>query len=70
VDVARDGITQAGRTSQQMSVVSMIGGTVYIPQVREAIAHTLTRPLDVEIDPQTAVARGAALLAVFPELIT
>lgn len=70
VDVARDAITQSGLQSTQLSVVSMIGGTAYVPQVREAIGYHLARPLDVEIDPQTAVARGASLLAVFPKLIT
>ncbi|MEW5742421.1 MAG: Hsp70 family protein [Myxococcota bacterium] len=70
VDVAREAISSSGLPANQLSVVSLIGGTAYVPQVREAVAHHLGRPLDVEIDPQTAVARGASLLAVFPQLIT
>ncbi|GMU63152.1 MAG: hypothetical protein AMXMBFR34_49150 [Myxococcaceae bacterium] len=70
VDVAREAISAAGLASDQLSVVSLIGGTAYVPQVRDAVAQHLRRPLDVEIDPQTAVARGASLLAVFPQLLT
>lgn len=70
VDVARAAVTDARLTNADLHLVSMIGGTAYVPQVREAIAHALGRPLDVEIDPQTAVARGAALLAVMPGLLT
>jgi molecular chaperone DnaK (HSP70) len=47
----------------------LIGGTTWVPQVREAVAKTLPVPLDLENDPQTAVARGAALLAVMPRLL-
>ncbi|HEY0882011.1 MAG TPA: Hsp70 family protein, partial [Archangium sp.] len=53
----------------ELSVISLIGGTTFIPQVREAVAGAFGRPLDVEADPQTAVARGAAFLGAFPELI-
>lgn len=70
VDVAREAISASGLASDRLSVVSLIGGTAYVPQVREAVTQQLGRPLDVEIDPQTAVARGASLLAVFPQLLT
>jgi molecular chaperone DnaK len=70
VDVAQEALTRAQVPASRLSVISMIGGTVYIPQVREAVAQHFGRPLDVETDPQTAVARGAALLAVFPKLVT
>jgi molecular chaperone DnaK (HSP70) len=70
VAVASDAIARSGYAANQLSVISMIGGTSYVPQVREAVAQHFGRPLDVEIDPQTAVARGASLLAVFPKLIT
>lgn len=70
VDVTRAAIEQARLTPSTLGVISMIGGTAYVPQVREAISHSFGRALDVEVDPQTAVARGAALLAVFPGLIT
>ncbi len=69
VEVAEAAVAQAGLRADQLQVVSMIGGTVYVPQVREAIARHLGRPIDIEGDPQTAVARGAALLAVMPGLL-
>jgi molecular chaperone DnaK (HSP70) len=50
-------------------MVSLIGGTTFIPQVRDAIATHFDRPLDVEADPQTAVARGAAFLGAMPTLL-
>lgn len=49
--------------------VSLIGGTTFLPMVRTAVADSLKVPLDVENDPQTAVARGAAFLGAFPALI-
>lgn len=49
--------------------VSLIGGTTFLPMVRTAVADSLRVPLDVENDPQTAVARGAAFLGAFPALI-
>jgi molecular chaperone DnaK len=69
VEVTRAAVAEARLANTDLHVVSMIGGTAYVPQVREAIARHLGQPLDVEIDPQTAVARGAALLAVMPDLI-
>lgn len=70
VEVALETIARANLTPKDLSLVSLIGGTTYVPQVREAVASRVSRALDVEKDPQTAVARGAALLAVFPNLNT
>ncbi len=69
VEVTRDTLAAAGVDPNKISVVSLIGGTTFIPQVREAVAQAFGRPLDVEADPQTAVARGASFLGAFPELI-
>lgn len=49
--------------------VSLIGGTTFLPMVRAAVASSFNVPMDVENDPQTAVARGAAFLGAFPALI-
>jgi molecular chaperone HscA len=49
--------------------VLLIGGTTYVPQVRAAVAQAFARPCLVEDDPQTAVARGAALVAAHPTLL-
>ncbi len=69
VTVACEAVVAAGIKPAALGNVMMIGGTTFVPQVREAVAHTLRVPLDLEKDPQTAVARGAALLAVFPDML-
>lgn len=69
VEVTAEMLTQAKLDSGQLSMVSLIGGTTFIPQVREAMATGFGRPLDLEADPQTAVARGAAFLGAFPHLL-
>jgi molecular chaperone DnaK len=69
IDVTRDTIQKSGVEPEALSVISLIGGTTFIPQVRDAVAEAFGRPLDVEEDPQTAVARGAAFLGAFPQLI-
>lgn len=69
VEVTRSTLDAACIDPASLSVISLIGGTTFIPQVREAVAGAFGRPLDVEADPQTAVARGAAFLGAFPELI-
>ncbi|MFZ5445989.1 MAG: Hsp70 family protein [Myxococcota bacterium] len=69
VEVTRQTLEATGVTPAQLSMVSLIGGTTFIPQVREAVAAHFQRPLDLEADPQTAVARGAAFLGAMPSLI-
>jgi molecular chaperone DnaK (HSP70) len=69
MDVTRSVIAAAGCPTEALSMISLIGGTTFMPQVREAVAQTFGRPLDIESDPQTAVARGAALLGALPDLI-
>ncbi len=69
VQVTRETLVASGLEPAALSVVSLMGGTTFIPQVREAVATAFGRPLDVESDPQTAVARGAAFLGAFPQLI-
>ena len=67
--VTSDTIKASGIDPKSLSAVSLIGGTTFIPQVREAMCAAFDIPLDIETDPQTAVARGAAFLGAFPQLI-
>lgn len=67
--VTRDTVTSAGIQPRDLGTVMLIGGTTFIPLVRAAVARALPIPLDIENDPQTAVARGAAVLAVMPHLL-
>jgi molecular chaperone DnaK len=69
IEVTKETLVASGIDPAQLSVVSLIGGTTFIPQVREAVVAAFGRPLDLEADPQTAVARGAAFLGAFPQLI-
>lgn len=66
VEIARQTATAAGGG---IARISLIGGTTFLPNVREGLSSALTLPLDVEDDPQTAVARGAAFLGAFPHLL-
>ncbi len=67
--VMAETVVNAGLEPKQLASVMLIGGTTFIPMVREAVARSLPVPLDIEDDPQTAVARGAAVLAVMPRLL-
>lgn len=62
-------VVDAGLKPKDLGNVMLIGGTTFVPQVRAAVARTLPVPIDVEADPQTAVARGAALLGAMPHLL-
>lgn len=59
----------AGLGPAQLAGVLCVGGTTYVPQVRAAVQAAIPRPCTFEDDPQTAVARGAAMLAANPGLV-
>ena len=69
--VAAAGTVEAAgiQDTQRLGAVLLIGGTTYVPQVRAGVAQAFARPCVIEEDPQTAVARGAAMLAVDPSLL-
>jgi molecular chaperone DnaK (HSP70) len=69
VSACHDTIQQASLTSLDLGAVLLIGGTTYVPRVRSAVASAFARPCAVEADPQTVVARGAALLAAQESLL-
>jgi molecular chaperone DnaK len=63
-------VDQAGLGDlDQLGAVLLIGGTSSVPMVRTGVAQAFPRPCVIEDDPQTAVARGAALLAGDPSLL-
>jgi molecular chaperone DnaK len=70
IDATMQTLSAAALGPSELGQVLLIGGTTQIPQVRAAVAQAFPRPLAIENDPQTAVARGAAMLAVFPKLLT
>jgi molecular chaperone DnaK (HSP70) len=70
VEASRATLAEAGVEVGALAAVLLIGGTTYVPQVRAAVAAAFPVPLEVEDDPQTAVARGAALLGADPTLLS
>jgi len=70
IEAARATVAEAGLDPAALGAVLLIGGTTYVPQVRAAVAEAFPVPLEVEDDPQTAVARGAALLGADPSLLS
>ena len=66
---AQESLTQAQLSPEQLGLVLLIGGTSYLPQVRAAVPRAFGPQCVLETDPQTAVARGAALVAAHPEIL-
>jgi molecular chaperone DnaK len=62
-------VADAGLAREEVGNVLLIGGTTFVAQVRRRVAEALARPCILEEDPQTAVARGAAMLAAGKHLI-
>ncbi len=69
IEVTRETLVASKVPQTSLSTASLIGGTTFIPQVRSSVGESFGCPLDIENDPQTAVARGAAFLGAFPQLI-
>jgi Molecular chaperone len=56
-------LTRNGMTSKDIDFVLMVGGSTYIPYVRNRVGELLQVPVKTDIDPTTAVAVGAAFYA-------
>jgi len=69
LEASQGTLEQAGLGVSDLAGVLLIGGTTFVPQVRTAVASAFPRPCLAEDDPQTAVARGAAMLAAQPDLL-
>jgi len=70
IDVSRSTLDAARLGVPDLGAVLLIGGTTQVSQVRAAVAGAFPRPQAVEDDPQTAVARGAALLGANAKLLS
>jgi molecular chaperone DnaK (HSP70) len=64
-----EAVRRAGLGAGDLGSVLLIGGTSFVPQVRASVEAVFGLPVAVEPDPQTAVARGAALLTAQPSLL-
>ena len=62
IDITRELIEKANLQAADIEKVVMVGGTTYVPLVREKVAE-LGIEVDCSLDPMTVVARGAAIYA-------
>jgi len=63
VDMVKKILTRNSLKSNDLQFTLMVGGSTYIPYVRQRVEELLQIPINCEIDPTTAVAVGAAYYA-------
>lgn len=63
IDMIENLLAQNGISAQQLNQVVLVGGSTYIPYVREQIQNALGVPVNFSVDPTTAVALGAGYFA-------
>jgi molecular chaperone DnaK len=63
IDMVKRILTKNSLKSNDIQFVLMVGGSTYIPYVRQRVEEILQIPINCEIDPTTAVAVGAAYFA-------
>jgi len=63
VEVCRMALSQLGLDPRDMTAVLVSGGTSHIPFIRDGLAQLFARPITATVNPEEAVALGAALHA-------
>jgi molecular chaperone DnaK len=63
IDMVKKILTRNSLKSNDLQFVLMVGGSTYIPNVRQRVEEVLQISVNCEIDPTTAVAVGAAYYA-------
>lgn len=63
IDRARDTLSDAGLTPQDLECIVWVGGPTNYKPLRDKVSFELGIPGDLAVDPMTAVAEGASLLA-------
>jgi molecular chaperone DnaK len=63
IEMIKKIITRNSLTSVDLQFTLMVGGSTYIPYVRQRVEEILQIPVNCEIDPTTAIAIGAAYYA-------
>lgn len=63
IDMIKTILTRNSYGSKDIQFTLMVGGSTYIPYVRQRVEEILQIPVNCEIDPTTAVAVGAAYYA-------
>lgn len=62
-DMIKEIITKKSLSAVDIQYTLMVGGSTYIPYVRQRVEEVLQIPVNCEIDPTTAIAIGAAYYA-------
>ncbi len=63
IDMVKKILTRNSLKPNELQFTLMVGGSSYIPYVRQRVEEILQIPINCEIDPTTAVAVGAAFYA-------
>lgn len=63
IDMVKEILTRNNLTAKDIQFNLMVGGSTYIPYVRQRVDEVLQIPVNCEIDPTTAIAIGAAYYA-------
>lgn len=63
VDICKDLLSRNNLSGRDLSSLILVGGPTYSPIIRDMLKSQVTPNVDTNINPMTAVARGAALYA-------
>ena len=63
IDITKDLLKRNGLKGSDLDKLILVGGPTYSPVLREMLREQITPNVDTDIDPMTAVAKGAALFA-------
>lgn len=63
IDITKDLLKRNGLSGTDLDKLILVGGPTYSPVLREMLREQITPNVDTDIDPMTAVAKGAALFA-------
>lgn len=63
IDITKDLLKRNGLKGTDLDKLILVGGPTYSPVLREMLRDQVTPNVDTDIDPMTAVAKGAALFA-------
>lgn len=63
VKATRQTMEKAGLTSNDLERIVFVGGPTNYKPLRDKVAHELALPVDINVNPMTAVAEGASIFA-------
>ncbi len=63
IEIAKSALAGANITKDKLDKIILVGGSTFIPLVRQRLADTFGKELESSINPMTVVAAGAAIYA-------